>query len=348
MDDTWSPYIQGSLTCSIEGVDFDLVDPRNEVRLIIVARQDFGKSDILADLTDLFGGSTVADITADWSGLAVSQITSDHYAPYNSFGIRGSTIKYFNVVLRERVINFDTSTMVLNFASDEALLQDYALVANQPAISVTSNLRTIVSNTLRRIGGTLQPGTASATVAIESATWDPGMTGWDYLEPLIQQAGLRLYCDNQRLWHLVTAPHTESGTVALSYIETVKSAEEKVSRDDERFYDAVVIKYEYVDTLGNTIISYDTAESPNFSKVLFLEYATAYPGAGAAQKILAQAPTYALTGDITAISDYSATPGMACTITLPVTGTVNGTIKALTWSFPSDEMTVTTADLAAA
>lgn len=86
--------------------------------------------------------------------------------------------------------------------------------------------------------------------------------------------------------------------------------------------------------------AYDIASNPGYTKVLALNYATAYPGPGAASVVLARALGFGEVQTITAISDYTAEPGMADTITIADLETATGIVSAVTWDFPADEMTV--------
>lgn len=346
LDETWAPYAQAELTIALPNETvLDLLDPRNDVRVSIYMTQTFGNSDQVSVLTTQFGGQTCAAVTTAWTGLFLYEISAQHYYPFNAFGLRAATTRSLNLTLRERRLDYANSEVSLTLSSDEALLQDYALVQNTNYVPNTTSVRYIIQYVLSLIGRTLTDGSADGTFAADAGIWEPGQNAWDYLQPLIQAAGLRLYCDENRVWYLVSDVTNIPGSIQLAYTGTVTDANETISRDSTDWYDAVVIKYEYVDGSGNTIVAYDSASTLGFSKVLNLTYDTAYPGAGAAARVLARAQGRGRVNDISAISDYSAAPGIEASITMPFVDTQVGNLSAVTWNYPNDEMTVKTRGL---
>lgn len=346
LDESWSPYAQGSIEIALpEDTIVDALDPRNDISLNIELEEIFGVYKQLDTLTETFGGGTIADITTAWTGLPLSAISIRYYEQYNSYGFREAVRRSLTLVVRERVVNYVTKTLNMSLASGESLLQDYAHVSNTSYTVPTTNTRTAVGIVLGLIGATLQPGTATSTFDADAGIWEPGQTAWDFIQPIVEAGSLRLFCDEIGQWYLVEDDYNVPGSVNLSYLATVTNASDTISRDSEEWYDAVVIKYEYVDGSGNTIIAYDSASTVGFSKVLTLTYDTAYPGAGAAARILARAQGRGRVNDIRAISNYSATPGMSCSITMPNVDTQVGNVAAVSWSYPADEMTVKTRGL---
>lgn len=346
LDESWSPYTQGSLEIALP-VDtiVDALDPRDDVQIDIFLEENFGVYDKLDTLTDLFSGQTIAAVTTAWTGLPLSAISIRYFEQYNSYGFRSAVRRSMTLALRERVVDYNAKTLTLAVSSNEALLQDYAYVANSNYTIPTTDIRTAVAIVLSLIGATLQTGTATGTFDADAGVWEPGQTAWDFLDPLIQAGSLRLFCNEHGLWYLVNDDFTTPGTVNLSYIQTVTNASDTISRESVEWYDAVVIKYEYVDVTGNTIVAYDSASTAGFSKVLSLTYDTAYPGAGAAARVLARAQGRGRVNDIQAVSNYAATPGMSCSITMPDVDTQIGNVSAVTWNYPADEMSVKTRGL---
>ncbi len=174
---------------------------------------------------------------------------------------------------------------------------------------------------------------------------DTRQTAWDYLNPLVQSAGLRLYCDEQRDWHLIDDTYVAPGQTSLNYTGTLVGASDTISRDTSEWYDAVVITYTWTDALGATQYGYDTASEIGFSKVLHLEYETAYPGPGAAARVLSRATGRGLINELSAVSDYSARPSQPTVVSLPDVITQTGFLSQLTWTFPDDTMSVKTRGL---
>ena len=384
MDESWSPYVQASLSTVSDSAVIDLLDPRAGGRVHLYIKQEYGDSDKLSALSATYGGGTIADITAVWGGHTVGELSEWYFAPFNPSGSNklarlsslygGQTIAdlttawtgmflaeiskmYFrsypdgiynnfrrglDLGIRARDVNIADGTVSLELSSDEALLQDYALVSVNNFSPSSLQLRDIIKEVLALIGGYLVPGATDATVLPTAALWAPGQEAWDYLNSLVKTAGYRLYCDERRSWHLVDSTFTQPGLAELWSVGTIKSASENVSRDSGLWFDAVVVKYTWVNDLGATVIAYDTAAVENFTKVHMVEVKSAYPGAGAAQGILDRALSRGRQLDVTTVSNYAVEPSMACDIYILGTPTENVYIKAVSWNYPSDEMTVTT------
>jgi hypothetical protein len=168
----------------------------------------------------------------------------------------------------------------------------------------------------------------------ELFVWNPGTTAWDFLEPFTSSAGLRLYSDEARVWRLIDpASYSVPGVVTLSGFNLERGAD-TISRDDEEiFATGIVVRYTWPDVNDVVRIAYDVAGTP--SKVVLIEYDTAYPGPGAAAAILARRNGTGRTQDVTAIVDWRVTPGMQATTSLPAAPQQRGKVQAVT--FPLDD-----------
>lgn len=189
-------------------------------------------------------------------------------------------------------------------------------------------------------------GTANGSTSTKAAKpnssmmiWEPGTTAWDYLEPLLQAAALRLYCDETRSWILEPSGTTRDGQINVATGLNVTEASDQISRAEE-WYDSVVIAYtRALDAEGNQVTVYDTAGAPG-TKTLVLTFARPYPGPGAAQAFLDRAQGRGRVLKLESISDYTATPGMTLSATLPDSPIQTGTISRVVWMLPDDRMTI--------
>ena len=286
-------------------------------------------------------GYIVGTLSAMWSGERLSGVSADLGAPYNSFGIRPSTSRSLDLVLRSREIDHATGTMRLVAASDESLLQDYARVATTGTTAGSTSVRAICAWVLSMLGLTLYPGTADGVVA--DSTWLPGQSAWDYLRPLVDKAGLRLWCDERRNFYLTNPKDATDGGMPISGTRVTQATDTVDLGGD--WYDAVVLTYRWRDATGNDQTAYDVAKADGYSKVRSITYDRPYPGPGAAAAMLARMSGRGRSQSIDAVSDYSAAPGMAVTVTLPKTPIQTGLLSSVTWRVPDDEMTVKTRDL---
>ncbi|WNM25246.1 hypothetical protein [Demequina capsici] len=171
-------------------------------------------------------------------------------------------------------------------------------------------------------------------------TLPPGLNLWSYLEPLLQLAGARLYCDEAMAWHLVAADAVQSGQLILNKGDNVTDATDTITRESNgAWWEAVVIRYD-----DGTTVKYDAAGKPG-GLTLRLDYDRPFPGAGAAARLLARSQGRGRVFDLKAISNYAATPGMALSASLPDTDTQTGAVLAVEWAWPADEMRVTSRGL---
>lgn len=345
LDENWSPYAQATLTAPIlDDEILDLLDPRENPHVLISLKKEYGQSDKIFRLSGEYVGKQLSDFTTEWAGKFLQDLSNEYYLAYNPFGLKEPDERTFSLAVREIDINYVRSEVSLTLASDEALLLDYALVDNSVYTSPNTSVRAITQYVLNFIGASLQPGTADAVIPSGAAVWEPGQSAYDYLEPLIQAGALRLFCDEKRDWYLVPDNYDVPGSVNLSYTETLTDASTTISRESIEWYDAVVIKYEYVDPSGNTIIEYDSAGAPG-TKVLTLTYNSKYPGAGAAARVLQRAEGRGRVNSIGAVNDYTVTPGVSCSLTMPNADTQVGNVSAVTWELPGDTMAITTRGL---
>lgn len=346
MDEAWSPYIQASITVPItDPAIFDIIDPRNNVHVHLVLEQTFGASEKVSKLTTLYTGGTLAALTTAYTTKYLFQLSVLWFTPWNSFGVRGATRKDFQLGLRSRSINHEGGTIELTLASDEALMQDYALTGGIDYAPGYLSVRSAISEALGRIGLYLQAGSADATITADAATWTPGQSMYDYISPLVQAGGLRFYADEKGAFWLRNDTYIAPGSANLTYTGTIKAADDEITRDGDDWCDAVVIKYTWVDSAGATQVRYDSATQPTFSKVKSLEYDRVYPGAGAAARVLTRALSKGRQQTATAVSDYSIVPSQPLSMVLPNTLTQTGYVAAVTWSLPADDMQVTSRGL---
>lgn len=252
----------------------------------------------------------------------------------------------FNLGLRERRLNYIDGTMTLVLAGDEALLQDYGRIdltttAWQPP--ATTSLKTLVNWALNLIGASLHASSSDFTIASADVIWNQGEPLWSFLDAFIQRAGLRLWCDENRVWYL-KAPLTGSiGTVTISALTAL---DDVLSRED--WADSVVVANEWTDpTTGNQTTTFAGAKTgatiTKTLKVTTVSKATATTGAATA--LVTRTATRGRQVQITAVSNYNVTPGQTAYVSTPATTISPVMVSSVDWRFPDDEMNVSTRDL---
>lgn len=167
--------------------------------------------------------------------------------------------------------------------------------------------------------------------------WKPGVTAWDFLNPMLTAAGFRLFCDEQRVWRMILpADYEVPGTVTLTPT-TIVEATDTISRNDgERFATGIVVRYAWDDETGQGQIAYDTAGTPE--KVVVIDQLRPYPGPGAAAAILARRNGSGRAQAITALGDWTLSPGMTGVISVPDAPQQLGKLASARWSLGDDAL----------
>jgi hypothetical protein len=202
------------------------------------------------------------------------------------------------------------------------------------------------------------PGTSSSTRtprlsrSPEILIWKPGQTAWDFLSPILESAGLRFWCDELRRWHLTTPTYSLPGTVQAHAGSNLYAATDLMSRTASQsdgvplYLDAVIIRYTWIDDLGNDRERYDVATTEGFTKPFLIERPeTPFPGAGAATYLLRRYMLRRRQVPVTAAIDLAATPGMGVSIRVGDGTLLTGYLDAVTFDMGADEMPLKTKSL---
>lgn len=193
--------------------------------------------------------------------------------------------------------------------------------------------------------GTVNASTSTRSdLSTDATIWEPGVTAWEYVEPLVQATGLRLYCTEHREWVLEESGTTTDGLITVSEGHNVTEASDVISlEDDAEHFTGVVVTYRWDDAEGVSQTRYDVAGEPD--KVFTIEYNRPYPGPGAAASILNRAAGRGRTFALDTMSNYTADPGKPLAATLPDTPVQVGYIRAVEWRLPEARMTITSRGL---
>jgi hypothetical protein len=355
LDQNWSPYCQASLTVARQTAgtkdgDADIVlyqtDPFYNTRVQIYVQESYGASKTLGELSTLYTGDTLSDLTTLWTGLTLGDLTDLWYIPWNGEVISNER-RLFNLKVRSSRIDLVTGNINLELAGDESLLFDDALLDTTPYAPNKLTAKTAVEFALSRIGAYLQAGASDAAITADASVWEPGDDSWGYLQSLLDAAGLRLYCDEERRWYL-TDNYVTGNTQTVSYENDYLTMSQQTTLDGE-FYSAAVVKYSWTDDLNVQQVAYDTYSNPlyNYRKVKRVEYNRRYPGPGAAKAMVNRKNQKSVDRTFQIINDYRYTPGDAIDfsddVIYPPVGstTPTGSVVGVSWSLPGDRMTIT-------
>lgn len=344
LDELYTPFVAGNVRIALpsDPAVLDALDPRKGGRVRVSISRQFGTPFTLAAITAGSGTST-AEWTADLAEGPVSTWTDRYGTPFNSSGSRASASRRFNLGVRSMVSDHEQGVLDLRIESDESLLLDYALVQTAPAQPNGNTVRQAAQMVLARIGAVLGDGPDDGPIEAEAAPWMPGQGAWDYIKPLVDSAGLRLYCDERRVWHLVQPLAPTRGSLAFSGANATL-LQDQVARDED-WYDAVVITYRWTDSGGTDRVAYDMAAVEDATRVMSLDYDRPFPGAGAADAILSRARGRGRVEAVTAVLNPDATPGQAMTVSLANIPTQTGMSTHVTFDMSGDVMQVRSRDL---
>lgn len=347
LDEGWAPYAQVQLVCALpDAADREALDMRvNSLRVAVTVQQDFGAAWSLDTLTDA-PAHTVAQLTSLLGGRPLGYLTNLYFRSWNGPSVRPSKRRTFDLFVTEREFDDNAGTLTLQAQSDEARVMGDALIDTVPLDPGTTSLRSICSLVLARYGARLAAGASDAVVAQQTSTiWKPGVKAWAYLTPMLEAAGLRLWCDEKRVWHLDPRQSTIDGSLSISPTDTMVNHRDRMTLNSDVWYDAVVVHYTWTDQYGLTTEAYDVAGAQPAESVLVIDRPAVYPGPGAAAGILARGQGRGRVLGVRAVSNYDATPGMAATILPPDTASQTGYVAAVAFELPAAEMDVTTRGL---
>jgi hypothetical protein len=181
----------------------------------------------------------------------------------------------------------------------------------------------------------------------DSLVWQPGTSAWDFLQPLFQSVGLRLYADEARRWRLVDgATFVAAGGVQLTMPGNLYAASDVTERDGEgEWFDAAIARYEWTDAAGIRRERLDIHKPAGYSKVRVFEFTTAYPGAGFAAYAVKRAEGRGRVVELDAGIELAVTPSQPLTAILPGTPTLVGLVRAVTFDFSAGRMSVSSRGL---
>lgn len=261
----------------------------------------------------------------------------------------GSTVqsRSFDLGVRARPLTYLDGDYGLSLDSDEAILTDIAPLADDAAPDAMVSGRDIVDYVLDFAipGAALAPGDDFAIPGdadAEALIWRAGDTGMDFLQPLLEAVGLRLVCDEERVWTLRSEDYTTPGNIVIRDLVNLIDADETIDRDAGLWFDAAVTRYRWTDTAGvlhEALDAYTSATPP--TKVKTFDKTTVFRGTGFSSYAVRRAQGRGREVSATCVSDWRAKAEQALEFTLPVTPIQTGVAQSIRFDLTADEMTVT-------
>lgn len=171
-----------------------------------------------------------------------------------------------------------------------------------------------------------------------------GVSAMDFLVPIVQAAGLRLMCDENRVWTLRDEDYSAPGALAIRHGLNLIDGTERISRSDEHWFDGAVVIYTWTDAIGTArrmVDSFALTTTP--SRVVTIERTDVpYPGPGFAEYVVRRAQGRGREVSATAVADWTARAEQPVQIVLDGAPTQVGRASRLVFDLDRDEMTVST------
>ncbi|MGP6170629.1 hypothetical protein ACTU6V_05410 [Microbacterium sp. A204] len=213
----------------------------------------------------------------------------------------------------------------LYFDGDTADTAKYEYTWQQAAHATISNRKTLID---------------AATP--DALIWDAGQDAMSFLAPLVQAAGLRLVCDEQRVWTLRDEHYDAGGALEVRHAVNLIGGSEKIARGDGDWFDAAAAVYTWMDRSGTRHEQVDTfALTPDYTLLRRFEFATPYPGPGFAEYAVRRSQGRGREVTVSTVSDWVAKAEQGFTAILSGTPTQTGQTNVVRFDLDTDEMTIT-------
>lgn len=187
----------------------------------------------------------------------------------------------------------------------------------------------------------------------ESLMWQQTNRADDFLRPILESVGLRLFQNELGAFTLADNGYKVPGQVVMQAGSTLYGGQESSSVLDEGEdgfplnADAVIVTYTWTDALGRSRTATDFAKAgTTYSRPYVLEKTdTPYPGPGQARFLLTRLLARKRQIDTVGRPDWSARPGMSAVVSLPHRATATGYVQSIVFDLAAATMTVTTKGL---
>jgi hypothetical protein len=176
----------------------------------------------------------------------------------------------------------------------------------------------------------------------EALIMAPGQSALEFLASVLQPAGLRPVCDENRVWSLRDETYSAAGSLSVRHGVNLVDGSDKVSREDETWFDAAITRYAWTDRDGQRQTAEDVYAPAGYTKMQTFERSTPYPGPGFSEYSVRRAKGRGREVSATAVADWSARAEQSITIILNAAPVQTGRTSNVTFDLDRDEMTITT------
>lgn len=171
--------------------------------------------------------------------------------------------------------------------------------------------------------------------------WPAGMSALEFLMPIVQAFGLRLVCDEHRVWTLRDENYRAPGGISVRYGINMVDGEDTLDRDGG-WFDAAVVRHRWRDQDNNEQERTESfALHTPYTRCVLFERSTPYPGPGFAEYAVRRAQGRGRDVSMTRVPDWSEQPEQHATLILDGAPVQIGITQTVTFNLGRDEVTVT-------
>lgn len=176
--------------------------------------------------------------------------------------------------------------------------------------------------------------------ALDSVIWRAGTDALAFLQPLLVANGLRLVCDEARVWTLRDENYSAPGVLNIRDGVNAIDPEDTISRDD--WFDARVTRYRWTDRDGIQREDIDAfALTTPYSRATYLEVDAPSPGPGRSAYAVRRAQGRGRTITVTTMANWAARAEQPTAIRLEGAPIQTGKVQRLEFNLDRGEMTIT-------
>jgi hypothetical protein len=345
LDEGWAPRAAVILEVPWTPARVAALNPRANVRVTVVLERRWSGTLTLDDLSLMWVGLTLANLSTVWAGLTLNDLSAAWTQDWGN-GTRATDTLTADLILRERQVDHGTATITVRATSDELLAQDAHALVDRGAETLASRLLALLA------AGHIPVGpppdfTAGAPFGVPAHLTEWSQSIWDAMEAAATSVGLKLFCDELRVWRL-TVPNA-APTVTFNLPQVIE-ASDRVDRDGDY---ADVIVWIGVGINSEGLVIRETRTEPAIPagpyRAVVFEQDYGQVGAGlpmpsfdelATRLALLQTRARVLT--LTAPADPTVRPGQAIVTGVPSLDVTHSVVARVEFNVPADTMTITT------
>lgn len=351
-DEAWAPRIAATVTVPYTAARAAALDPRQagHRRATVTITRHWMGSQTVAAVTRFLQNAGVV-VVSQFSSLTSPTATLGGFTGIFSndwgAGFRDPDTFTADLTIRARTVDHVASTITVRLASDE-------LIAQEPRVYLTRQVEPLPARILALLEAGGVPVVAhdlsagDAFIAVPGAAYDRDRSVYEHAAAVAADLGLRLTCDEARVWRLEVPDAAPTSAV---HLPRVKTATDDVDRDLD-YADAIMWRGRGYREDGTVLLELKTwpatLPDPPFKSFFHEEdygkvgAALPMPSDGelAARLAALQSKDRKLT--LTAVADPLVRAGMAVTTGLPSLPAYTAVASRVEWAIPADTMTITT------